>query len=97
MHGIATPLRVPTPARMVHQDSTDNLRTQGEKLRAAFTFDPAGAKQLEVRFVSDRRGFQGVVAGCPAKMVPSDAPQLGIDRRNQLIECLFVPVAPSAQ
>ena len=57
---------------MIDENSPDDLRAEGEEVRAVFAFDATRANQLEIRLVGDGGRFQGVVAA--PQMLPGDPP-----------------------
>src|ERR1017187_6645600 len=94
---IAAALGIPPAARMVHQNSPDDLRTEREKVYAVLTANAARSNQLEVSLIGQGGRFQRVTGGATPQLLPRDSPQLRVDERHQVAQSFFVAVTPGSQ
>src|SRR5258708_37560469 len=94
MHSASTSLGIPTIARVVHENAPDDLRTECEKVHAAFAADAPCAHQFEVSLVSQGGRLQGLARRTTSQVPPSNSPQLGVNERHQAVERLFISSAP---
>src|SRR4029077_687411 len=91
---LAAALGIATAARMVHQNSPDDLRADGEKVYAVFAANAARSNQLEASLIGDSGRFQRV-AGVPAgQLSPGDSPQVRVNSGHQAAKRLFITTAP---
>jgi hypothetical protein len=93
-HFLATALRRLTAARMVHQDATDHLRTQREKVHAILAADAVRARQLQIGLIGQRGRLQTFTRRAAAQVPPRDAPKLRINDGHPPVERYRIAVVP---
>ena len=91
---IAATFRNAAGAGVVHQNSSDHLRAQREKVKAVFTANASRPLQLEIRLIGQGRGFQGLAGRTTPEVAPGNPPQLGVDGSHQPAYRLFIALAP---
>jgi hypothetical protein len=94
---IAAALGIRTAARMVYQNSPDDLRAEGQKVRAVFTLDAAGSNQLEVSLIGHGCRLQRMAGLAAVQVYPGDPPELGIYDRHQAAQRPFIAIAPGGK
>jgi len=89
---------VGTPAaRVVDQNSPEDLRAEREKVSAVFTPDATCLNQLEVGLIGERGRFQRLTVTAAGEVLPGDSPQLRVDGGYQSGERLHIAAAPGRE
>ena len=97
LRAAASPLFRQARAGIVHQQATDLLCGHGEEMGTVLPIHRLAAKQLQVEFVDQGGGLQGVAGPFPLKLPGGQPPQFLIDSREQAVPGILVPVAPVRQ
>jgi hypothetical protein len=80
---------------MIHENSPDNLRAEGEEMHAAFAADTSRTNQFEVSLIGQGGRLQGVAGPAPSQVPPGNSAQFGVNEGHQAAERLFISAAPS--
>ena len=93
----AAAFAVPARPRVIDEHAPHQAGRNPEKVRAVLPADAPGVGQPEKRLVHQRRGLQGVAAPLAAHVPSSQAAQLRLHERRQLLERAIIAVAPRPQ
>ena len=81
-------------ARPLDEDATHRLRGNREEVDAVLGPDTRVVDEAQVRLVHERRRVERVARPLAAHVAASQAPELGVEQRNEAIERAAVTVAP---
>lgn len=81
---------------VIDQDAPQDTRGNGIEVNAIHEGD-IGIDELEIGFVDQRRGPQGVIPALGAQAVQSQLAQLVVDDRHQPVDRLFIAFTPLLQ
>src|SRR5262249_37713342 len=84
-------------ARRVDEDAAHCAGGDGEKVRAIVPADLRDVDEAQVGLVDECRRLERVAATLASHVVAREAVQLGVDERNQSIECILIAAAPGQQ
>ena len=88
----------PAPlARVIHQDVAHQPGGHAEELCPALPIHLRMIHQLEIGFVDQRGGLQGMAGALLAHVAVGDAPQFAFHERDQPVQTLLVPGPPAEE
>jgi hypothetical protein len=88
------PLLKATGPRVIHQHAAHQPGGDAEEMRPVLPAHGVCAGEPNKCFVDERRRLEGVFAPLPGHVGPSQAQELGLDEREQVLERLRIAVAP---
>lgn len=94
---LAAPFSAALCFGVINQDSSHGLRGDGEKVRAALPVDISPVNQLQIRFVNQRGGLQGMSLPFLSQKTRGLPMQFRINERQKFIQRFLLAVAPFAQ
>src|SRR3954462_11465351 len=94
---MATALGIPTAARIVHQNSPDDLRAEGEKVDAVLATNPTRSKKLKKSFIGQSGRLKRMAGGAAPQVPPRDSAEFRIYGRHHLAKCLFIAIVPGEE
>jgi hypothetical protein len=94
LHSASASLGISTVARVIHENSPDDLRTESEEMHAAFAGDTSRAYQFEVSLIRQSARLQAVPDLASSQVPPGNSAQLGINNGHQAAERLLISAAP---
>ena len=83
--------------RVIDEHAPHQAGRDAKKVRAVLPADTPGVGQAKKRLVHERGGLQRVSAPLAAHVASSQAAQLRLDERQQLLERGIIAVAPRPQ
>src|SRR5215469_10432086 len=81
---------------VIDQDAPNHLRAQGKKVDAAFTRDATSPDKFQVHFIGQSSRLEGLPSVPAAQVLPGDAAQLRINKRNQVTKGRRIAAPPSS-
>lgn len=84
-------------ASVVDEDQAHKAGGEGEEVLTVLEIGFALGQELEVEFVDERGGLEGVAGAFGAKVRFGDAPELGVDGGQDLLEGLLIAIVPFSE
>ena len=94
---IASTLRGPLLARMIHHDPPHQPRRDGEEMRAVSPARPLLVDQADIGLVDERRRLERVPGALASQLRARQPAQLLVDERHELLARRLTTLAPLEQ